>query len=96
MLYISDSITYCGNFVVCKERSDTKSESDENSLISPTEVVNNKASSVDINVLPLQQQSDQGEEVKKDCEHQNPDTINPSQDLNQEHCNHNESSDQIQ
>ena len=82
-----------GNFLVCKERSDTKSESDENSLISPTEVVNNKASSVDINVPPEQQQ---GEEAKKDCEHQNLDMINQSQELNQEQCNHNQSSDQTQ
>ena len=82
---------------MCKERSDTKSESDENSLISPSEVVNNKASSVDINVLPGQQQSNQGgEEVKKVCEHQIPDTTNQSQELNQEQYNHNQSIDQTQ
>ena len=82
---------------MCKERNDTKSESDENSLISPSEVVNSKASSVDINVLPGQQQSNQGgEEVKKVYEHQIPDTINQSQELNQEQCNHNQSIDQTQ
>ena len=77
--------------VVSKEKTDTKSESDENSLISPNEIVSNKAQNVDINVLPEQQHADQGEEVKKDSDHQNPDTINQTQELQ---CNHSQSSDQ--
>lgn len=82
-----------GIFVVSKE---TKSESDESCLISPSEVVNNKTSDIDINVLP-QQQLNQGEEVKKDHEHQNQDMINQSQEkLDQELCNHNQTSEQTQ
>lgn len=77
-------------FVASKERSDTKSESDENSLISP---VSNKSSGVDINIPPVQQQSNQSEEVNKDGEHQSQDTVNQSQ---QEQCNHNQSTDQTQ
>ena len=82
-------------FVVSKERSDAKSESDETSLISPTDIVNNKTSSVDINVPPVQQQCSPGEEVNKDCEHQSQDT-NQDQQSDQEHCNHNHSPNQIQ
>ena len=81
---------------MCKERIDIKSESDENSLISPSEVVNSKESSVDINVLPGQQQSNQGEDVKKVCEHEISDTINQSRELHQEQCNHNQSTEQTQ
>ena len=82
-------------FVVSKERSDAKSESDETSLISPTDIVNNKTSSVDINVPPVQQQCSPGEEVNKDCEHQSQDT-NQDQQSDQEHCNHNQSPNQTQ
>ena len=71
-----------------KEKIDAKSESDENSLISPNDIVSSKAQSVDVNVLPEEQHVDQGEEVKKDGDHQNPDSVNQTQELN---CNHSQS-----
>ena len=62
-------------------------------MISPTEIVNNNTSSVDINVVSVQ--SSQSEGVNKDCEHQSQDT-NQGQQSDQEQCNHNPSSNHIQ
>ena len=83
-----------------KEKS--RSESDENPLISPNEVaVNSRSNSIDVNVLPEQQQSNQSEgevnqDKSKDCEHQSQEMINQSEELNKEQCIHNQSSDHTQ
>ena len=65
-------------------------------MISPTDIVNNKTNSVDVNVPPpVQQQCGQSEGVNKDCEHQSQDT-NQGQQTDQEQCNHNQSPNQTQ
>ena len=60
------------------------------SLISPSEVVNNKISATDTNVLLREQVK---KDISRDYEHQGDVIINPSQEFNQEHCCINQSPD---